>query len=420
MSTHRARGRAARSALALALVGALVVPAWRHARGAATVPFADQIELVETWPVETTLDTPDVRDALDVWLELIAGAQHTLDFAEFYLSNEPGSRLEQVVAAVEAAADRGVRVRVLAEEKFYKTYPETIERLGQRRGIEVLRFDVAKHMGGILHAKYFIVDDKAAFLGSQNFDWRSLTHIQELGVSVRVPKVVNALSETFDMDWGLAGGTKPPPRRLEPRDGGRSPAVLVQEGDTLRVRAALSPKGWLRDDTMWDLPQLVDLIDAAKSSVRVQVLTYKTVGRNGAYFDDLERALRRAAARGVRVQMLLADWSKRKGTIEGLQSLQALPNVDVRLLTIPPASTGFIPFARVAHAKLLVVDSSACWVGTSNWESDYFLQSRNVGVIVEGKSFAGRVDAWFERNWGSPYAADVDPCAVYQPPRTSD
>jgi phosphatidylserine/phosphatidylglycerophosphate/cardiolipin synthase-like enzyme len=403
----------------LAIVALLVVGQAVHA-AAATSAFQDQIELVESWPAETSLDTPDMRDALEVWLELIGGARRTLDLAEFYLSNEPGSRLEQVIAAVEAAADRGVKVRLLAEEKFYKTYPETIERLARRPGIQVQRFDVARHMGGVLHAKYFLVDDEVAYLGSQNFDWRALEHIQELGVCVRVPKVVRALAETFDMDWGLAGGQKQPPRRLEPRGGGGSPTVLVQGADTLVVRPALSPKGWLKDEQTWDLPQLVDLIDAAGQQVRVQLLTYKTVGRDKVYFDQLENALRRASARGVRVQLLLADWSKRKGTIEGLQSLQTLANIDVRLLTIPEASTGFIPFARVAHAKLLVVDGKACWLGTSNWESDYFLQSRNVGVVVTGKAFAGRVDSWFARNWESPYAVEVDPCAAYQAPRIGE
>lgn len=406
----RAAGAAAAISTALLSVG----------QAAAAPAFLDQLELVETWPVETTLDTPDVRDALEVWLELIGGAKRSLDLAEFYLSNQSGSRLEPVIAAIEAAADRGVKVRLLAEEKFYKTYPETIERLAARPGIQVQRFDVARHMGGILHAKYFLVDDEVAYLGSQNFDWRALEHIQELGVLVRVPRVVRALAETFDMDWGLARGQKPPPRRLRPRDDDAGRAMLIDGADTLVVRPALSPKGWLKDERTWDLPQLVSLIDAARQQVCVQLLTYKTVGRDKTYFDQLENALRRAAARGVRVQLLLADWSTRKWTIEGLQSLQALPNVDVRLISIPPASTGFIPFARVAHAKLLVADGKACWVGTSNWESDYFFESRNVGVVIEGRAFAGRVDAWFARNWDSPYASEVDACATYPSPRIGE
>jgi phosphatidylserine/phosphatidylglycerophosphate/cardiolipin synthase-like enzyme len=93
--------------------------------------------LVESVPVETTLDHADIPDAKDVWPEMVKGATRTLDISEFYVSNAPGSRLEPVIQAIEAAADRGVKVRLLAEEKFYKTYPETLERLAKRPGIEL-------------------------------------------------------------------------------------------------------------------------------------------------------------------------------------------------------------------------------------------------------------------------------------------
>lgn len=46
------------------------------------------IELVESWPVETTLDQPDLRDADVVWKEMIERARRSIDFAEFYASSE--------------------------------------------------------------------------------------------------------------------------------------------------------------------------------------------------------------------------------------------------------------------------------------------------------------------------------------------
>jgi phosphatidylserine/phosphatidylglycerophosphate/cardiolipin synthase-like enzyme len=387
--------------------------------GDRTGPAALAVELVETFPVETSLDHPDVREAYQVWLEMIRSATRTLDIAEFYVNTEPGSRLEPIVQAVEDAAARAVRVRVLADAKFYKTYPQTLERLASRAGITVRRFDVGALTGGVLHAKYFLVDGREVYLGSQNFDWRSLEHIEEVGVRVRVPEVARTLQEVFDMDWVLAGGSRDRPHRLQPR--GASGGTMVLEGqDTLRVRAVGSPHGWLPDEALWDLPQLVALIDSARSSVRAQLYSYKTVGHDHDYFDALEAALRRAAARGVAVQLLMADWCKRKGTIEGLQSLQSVPGIDVRLVTIPQHSGGFIPFARVTHAKYLTVDARRCWVGTDNWEKEYFYQSRNVGVIVEGASFAGQLDRFFDDNWRSSYAYEVDPCKVYEVPRIGE
>src|SRR5688500_1497355 len=43
-------------------------------------------ELVESAPVETTLDHPEIRNAEVVWVEMIQSAARTLDFAEFYAS----------------------------------------------------------------------------------------------------------------------------------------------------------------------------------------------------------------------------------------------------------------------------------------------------------------------------------------------
>ena len=375
------------------------------------------LELVESVPVETTLDHPDLRDAYVVWPEMIDRAQKTLDFAEFYASDDPAnkqSRLETVTQAVERAAARGVKVRFLAEKVFQKTYPETLARLDAKENVEVRIYDFGAFGGGVLHAKYFLVDGREVYVGSQNFDWRSLQHIQELGARVVEPQVARAFADVFETDWALAGGGD---RKARVRSGSYLFPAAV--GDA-QVTPVFSPTGWLPDSTLWDLPRLVEMIDRATSSVRVQLLTYKTVSRDGSYFDSLEAALRRAAVRGVRVQLLLADWSKSKGTIEGLQSLQVLPGIDVRMSTIPPFSGGFVPFGRVAHAKYLVVDGRRAWVGTSNWEGDYFYQSRNAGLVIDSPAVGAKLERFFEDSWGSPYAYDVDPCAAYEPPRVAE
>ena len=410
-SAHSVDDARARDA-ALAAVSADTLPAF---------------QLVESFPVETILDHPDLPQAADVWLRMIRGARARLDFAEFYASDTAGSRLGPIVEALEQAADRGVRVRFLAEKKFHATYPVTLDRLASHPGIEVRLFDVAAVMGGVLHAKYFIADAREVYVGSQNFDWRALEHILELGAYVRDPAIAGAFEEVFEYDWALAGQGAPADAaaRDTRASGGYAPgqaaSVLFPIGrgamDTLRATPVFSPQGWLPPGARWDLPEIVALIDHAQATVRVQLLTYGTTSRDGRYFDALETALRRAAARGARVQMLLSAWAERRGMIEGLQSLTVLPNIEVRLVTIPRWSRGFIPYARVTHAKYLVVDGNQAWLGTSNWERDYFHDSRNAGLILEGPSVGARLDRFFEDVWESPYAVPVDPCSTYVMPR---
>ncbi len=360
-------------------------------------------ELVETAPVETTLDHPDLREAHEVWLEMIGGAEKTIDLGMFYASNRPGSRLEPVIVALEEAAERGVRVRFLSAESFYDTYPGTLDRLKAREGIDVRLIDFGD---GVLHAKYFVVDGREVFFGSQNFDWRALEHIQELGVRVRSSEIGSAFAEVFEHDWRLAAGGDPV------WTGSRESPPPV-EADGVRLTPTFSPRSHVRSEAHWDLPRLVEMIDGAERTVRVQLLSYHG-------FDELESALLRAAKRGVEVRLLLSHWCKRESQIRGLQELQRVEGIDVKLATIPEHSSGFIPYCRVINAKDLVVDVETSWIGTSNWSRGYFHESRNVGLILEGKAPSERLDRFFLDGWDGDYAELVDPEAEYEAPRVGD
>ena len=424
------RGALPRPVPWLAVYLLLIAPVTTHAQ--TDDPASSPIEFVESFPIESTLDNEDLREAHEVWVEMIDGASSSLAFEQFYASSEPGSRLETVIEAIERAADRGVTVRFLVDRRFEDLYPETIERLGARDGIESRILDTRRVMGGVQHAKFFIVDAREVFVGSQNFDWRALDHIQELGLRVEDERLAHEFLAIFEADWASADMDPAESAEAE-SDGARETRLSIVKretdwthvtlpvgGDSVRVRPAFSPKGHLSDESHWDLPQMLEIIDEAETNVRVQLLTYKANTRDKTYWGDLEGALRNAAARGVSVQLLLSHWCTRAGTIEGLKSLQALPGIEVRILTPPAWSGGFIPFARVVHAKYLVADGARCWLGTSNWERGYFYQSRNMGLVIDGAAIAGRLDEYFVNGWESEYTETVDLARDYPPPRVSE
>jgi phosphatidylserine/phosphatidylglycerophosphate/cardiolipin synthase-like enzyme len=206
----------------------------------------------------------------------------------------------------------------------------------------------------------------------------------------------------FAADWARAGGEPAPVAAVPPATG--------------RSQLVASPRDLLPAGVAWDLPRIVALIDGAQHHIRMQALSYRAESK-GEPWTELEDPLRRAAARGVRVELLFADWSKRERTIGGLQRLARVPGIEIRLATIPAWSGGFVPFARVIHAKLVVADGRGAWLGTSNFERDYFYGSRNVGMVTDDPTLAARIDAFFETGWASTYAARVDPGATYAPPR---
>jgi len=378
----------------------------------AQLPYND-FEIVESIPVETTLDNPDIRNTFDVWLEMISDAQSTIDIEQFYISNEKGEALEPIIRAIEKAADRGVEVRIIAEEKMSKTYPETLELLSKQKNIQVRLINVFGSKGGVQHSKYFIVDRRQVFIGSQNFDWRALDHIHELGLRIRHIPYAKKMTKLFELDWKQCHA-----KRMLPQSPSRESewmTVKENEREPVRFFATASPEGNIPSGFVLDLPALIELIDNARKRVYIQLLSYSPSVRGGAYFADLDDALRRAAARGADVRLICSDWCQKPYEMPCLKELAQLPNLNVKLSTIPEWSGDYIPFSRVEHCKMMIIDDSLSWIGSSNWQRDYFYDSRNIAVVVRNTRINTMLSRIFLKSWDGPYSWKVDPEQEYKP-----
>ena len=392
---------------------------------------ATELELVESWPLETSWDQPDIRDATVVWPEMIARAKRTLEVAQFYFAHKEGEAMGPILKALLAAGERGVKVRVLVEKKFMDQSEPALALLRGKPGMEIAVFDLSTLTGGILHAKYFIVDGQEVFVGSQNFDWRALSHIHEIGVRVRDAEVALTLGRLFEADWAWAARGEDTYKHLShdrDSDGDGLPDAMDPRPDkpTWAVRPApapqqlflvASPPKLLPPGVPAAADHLVRLLDRAKESVVVQLLGYATRTFKKTNWTVIDDALRRAAARGVKVRLNISHWAKSYPKIQALQSLVRVKGVQIKLNTIPEHSSGFIPYARVDHAKYMVVDGKAGWVGTSNWSGDYFTASRNVEVIFRAPAQVKRLAKIFETGWAGPYVEVLDPDKKYERPR---
>lgn len=387
----------------------------------------NNIELVESVPVETTLDNPDIRNTLEVWLEMINSAQKTLDIEQFYISNEKGESLDTVLNTIIAASNRGVKVRIIIDAGMYQTYPETADELDKYENIEVRKIDIKSTTGGIQHSKYFIVDGKEVFLGSQNFDWRALKHIHELGVHISSSELSGFYAELFNYDWCTSGITD------SCRFNVTLPQVQVFETDKfgwVSTRPSYSSFGIFRNvqyppnysywdfgtlphTRYFDISQILQMINNARSEITLQFLSYNPVTKDG-YWEEIDTALISATKRGVKVKLLVSDWNLSKTAVEHFKELIQYPNFEVRYTAIPEYSGGFIPFARVEHCKFITVDDNT-WIGTSNMSYDYFYESRNVGVIVVSDKFTKRMRDIFYKSWNSEYAHIVESTGEYTP-----
>ncbi|XP_035169414.1 5'-3' exonuclease PLD3-like [Oxyura jamaicensis] len=83
------------------------------------------------------------------------------------------------------------------------------------------------------------------------------------------------------------------------------------------------------------------------------------------------------------------------------------------------AAQAKIPYARVNHDKYMVTEKAA-YIGTSNWSGDYFVQTAGSALVVNqtesgaGATVPGQLRAVFERDWSSPYSADIGDAARWE------
>jgi phosphatidylserine/phosphatidylglycerophosphate/cardiolipin synthase-like enzyme len=401
------------------------------------------IAIVESAPLETTLDHPDIANTEQVWLDMMTHAQRSISLAIFYAATQPGDHLEPIVKAIEAAAARHVDVRLMFDSSFYEKNREVPDRLAANPNIKVRLIDIKSRTNGILHAKYFIVDDHDTYVGSANFDWRALDHIQEIGVRVDDRDVARTIDQVFRYDWRDAEALDPKSTtkqavsdnvaidRPAPQSYAKHPlalplpnlpATILHDGEATKVMPLVSPRRLMPEGyaSLDELPHLVAAIESAKSNIDIQLLTYSINTDDVAHkFLALDDALRRADARGVAVRLLVSDWNLDDNKIESLRELARSSKIKIDILTIPPFSTGFIPYARVSHAKYMVIDGRTSWVGSSNWEESYFTRTRNIGLLIDGVKFAAQLDKIFADGWTSAYAKPFDVNATYTPPKRS-
>lgn len=373
-------------------------------------------ELVHTSPVETTLANPDLREPVTVWSELFDAAKSEIVIAQFYAVSKPGTAFEKVLASLTQAGQRGVKIRFLLDLKGVGlSEPATIEQLKAIPNLDLRIIDFNKITGnGIVHAKYLAVDGKVAYIGSQNFDWRSFEHIHETGLKITEAAIVSQVQAIFEQDWQAQALTARGSRATV-LNSKTVPANYAQNAFLLASPNAYNPAGV--GDSESGLPAL--LADA-KSEVRIQLLDYAPLSygpnRTRPYYAVIDNAVRAAAQRGVKIKLMVSAWNTEAPAIAYLKSLALVPNVEIRIVTIPTASTGFIPFARVIHSKTMTVDGKLAWVGTSNWAGGYFDLSRNLEVVLRNDAMAQRLVALHEQTWSSSYAQPIDINKQYPKP----
>lgn len=378
---------------------------------------AAELQFAESVPDGTVYGSTLAARPQAVWTEMISASSKTLDIEQFYVADQAGEALEPVLAAVKAAAGRGVKVRLIVDSKMMGETSKALPAL-KAAGVDARVVDFKKAGGGVQHSKFFVVDGREAYVGSQNFDWRSLSHIHEVGLRIKSPKAAADFTLLFDGDWALAGGAEP--RRMFPKKGkasvtAASPEKASLNGGEVTYSLAFSPEPFIPKGADSEIHELLKALKAAKKSVDGQVMTYSLAEHGSKRWAELDSALRNAAARGVKVRLVFADWAMGGKADRDIKALFKTDNISVKISSLPQHASGFVPFARVEHCKYMVIDGEVTYVTTNNWGPGYFLTTRGAAVFMRGRAAAEALEDIFNRTWDGPYTLPVDPLKEYQP-----
>ncbi|KAK6299364.1 hypothetical protein J4Q44_G00308740 [Coregonus suidteri] len=397
-----------------------------------------RVSLVESVP-EGLFYPPDsssLPSISETWTNLLTRANSSVDIAAFYFTlrdtdlglTEPSAvQGKQVFKQLMELEAKGVKLQIAVNGPQTDTR-DTADL--SRTGAEVREVDLQSVTGGIIHTKLWVVDQKHLYLGSANMDWRSLTQVKEVGVSMEdCSCLAQDASRIFGVYWNIGAqknGSLPPfwPARYSALSSSEHPLNLKLNGVPARVYLSSAPpqiSAYGRSD---DLSTILSVIADAQKYVYISVMDYLPMSQFTEplrFWPAIDSAIRAAACTsGVEVNLLVSCWSHSPGSMfVFLQSLTVLNrpplgcNINVKVFEVPStAEQKKIPFSRVNHAKYMVTDR-VVYIGTSNWSENYFTHTAGVGLVVNQtgsvvgdgqRSLQTQLQEVFLKDWTSQYA----------------
>jgi len=277
--------------------------------------------------------------------QAIASAERSLDLVTYLLTDR------QIVAALKAAHNRGVRVRVMLEQHPYGDGPGN-DAVAQELQAADVTTGWTNPAFRLTHQKTLIIDDATALVMTLNLTASAFRRNRDLAAQVDDRAAVAEIRRVFEADWNREAVQPTQPDLVWSPDNARAKLLALIRGarDTLAVYA----------EEMQDR--------------------------------ELEDALGEAARRGVAVHVITsASQGGRDPNAPGRRRI-ARAGVEVRLLESP-----------YVHAKALLADvgseGAVAFVGSENVSTSSLDQNRELGVLLRDGPRLQRLQAVFERDW---------------------
>lgn len=271
------------------------------------------------------------------FLKVIDGARTSLDVMIYRVGYSP------ITDALVRAANRGVSVRMIIDHAHTRDDEYAASRL-TRAGATVHWADTKFPY---MHAKMLVADDDTAIVTSSNFPIGYFRVERNFVATDRDPKDVSDLEALFEADWT-----------------GKDPKLDC-------TRMIVSPIN--------SRARIVDLVDSATSELLVESMQLSD--------HSVRAAVKRAAQRGVKVRVILADvrWiTSNQTAIDDL----AKAGITARQMS-----------SLDVHVKSIIVDGKEGLVGSTNFSWTSLSRNREISLVAENAQAVDTMTKTFEQDW---------------------
>ena len=305
------------------------------------------------------------RDYFPTTKKLIQGAKESIYISMFVMKKgkKPNSFVNLLTEELKNAAKRGIKVRILLENK--KVNQPTINFLKDIRNIEI-KFDSPQKT---THNKIVIIDENTILIGSTNWTEKSIGYANEANVVIKDKEVTEYFQEYFDRLWKDSSKDISPFKNFT---GDIIPLIDRQYFDV--VKELMS-----------------------KSTQRILVMVYgfklSKTGDTDTKGDVLANETIKAKRRKVETKVLLekSNFNDKLNEMNGATIQHFKENgVDAR----------FDSKNIITHSKVVIIDDAVI-LGATNWSYSGLEKWHNTDILIRKREIVDFFVNYFEEKFNN-------------------
>ena len=303
------------------------------------------------------------RDYFPTAKKLIQEAKESIYISMFVMKRgkKPNSFVNLLIEELKNAAKRGIKIRILLENK--KVNQPTVDSLRDTRNIEI-KFDSPQKT---THNKIVLIDQNTILIGSTNWTEKSIGYANEANVVIKDKEVTEYFQEYFDRLW---------------KDSSKDISSFKNfTGDIIP----------LIDRQYFDVVK--ELMSKSTQRIFVMVYGFKLSEAGDTKGDVLANEMIKAKRRKVETKVLLekSNFSNQ---------LNKMNSETIKYFKENGVDARFDSKNIITHSKVVIIDDAVI-LGATNWSYTGLEKWHNTDILIRKREIVDFFVNYFEEKFDS-------------------